>query len=195
VIRTLLRAALVAAAIVLVSACAGAGGRLQEAGDATVFDLHLDTSLDWARVRQPRIEQWTIDGAPLNQLSIISRIKPREHVFLSARERSWRPDGPWFRAGMRPDEVRDIVLDGLRGAGWANVEASNLRPVSWGGVPGLRFEIDLDNPNGLVYRGMATAAERDGRLTVLLWVAPAEHYYGRDAEAVGRMFDSLRFTK
>lgn len=194
-IRTLLRAALVAAAIVLVSACAGAGGRLQEAGDATVFDLHLDTSLDWARVRQPRIEQWTIDGAPLNQLSIISRIKPREHVFLSARERSWRPDGPWFRAGMRPDEVRDIVLDGLRGAGWANVEASNLRPVSWGGVPGLRFEIDLDNPNGLVYRGMATAAERDGRLTVLLWVAPAEHYYGRDAEAVGRMFDSLRFTK
>ena len=194
-IRTLLRAALLAAAIVLVAACAGAGGRLQEAGNATVFDLHLDTSLDWARVRQPRIEQWTIDGAPLNQLSIISRIKPREHVFLSARERSWRPDGPWFRAGMRPDEVRDIVLDGLRGAGWANVEASNLRPASWGGVPGLRFEIDLDNPNGLVYRGMATAAERDGRLTVLLWVAPAEHYYGRDAEAVGRMFDSLRFTK
>lgn len=194
-IRTLLRAALVAAAIVLVAACAGAGGRLQEAGNATVFDLHLDTSLDWARVRQPRIEQWTIDGAPLNQLSIISRIKPREHVFLSARERSWRPDGPWFRAGMRPDEVRDIVLDGLRGAGWANVEASNLRPASWGGVPGLRFEINLDNPNGLVYRGMATAAERDGRLTVLLWVAPAEHYYGRDAEAVGRMFDSLRFTK
>lgn len=194
-IRTLLRAALLAAAIVLVAACAGAGGRLQEAGNATVFDLHLDTSLDWARVRQPRIEQWTIDGAPLNQLSIISRIKPREHVFLSARERSWRPDGPWFRAGMRPDEVRDIVLDGLRGAGWANVEASNLRPAGWGGVPGLRFEIDLDNPNGLVYRGMATAAERDGRLTVLLWVAPAEHYYGRDAEAVGRMFDSLRFTK
>lgn len=190
--RTLLRGTLLALALLLLAACGG--NRLQKAGDATVFDLRLETQLDWARVYAPRKEQWTIDGAPLNQLMILSRIKPREHVFLSAREHSWRPDGPWFRAGMRPDEVRDIVLDGLRGSGWANVEASNLRPVRWGDTPGLRFELDLDNPNGLIYRGIATAAERDGRLTLLVWIAPAEHYYGRDAEAVGRMFDSLRFV-
>lgn len=190
--RTLVRAALLALALVLVAGCGG--NRLQKAGNAAVFDLQLETQLDWARVRVPRQEQWTIDGAPLNQLMILSRIKPREHVFLRAKERSWRPDGPWFRAGMRPDEVRDIVLDGLRGAGWANVEARDLRPVRWGATPGLRFDLDLDNPNGLVYRGMVTAAERDGRLTLLVWMAPAEHYYGRDAEAVGRMFDSLRFV-
>lgn len=190
--RPLIRAALLALALVLVAGCGG--NRLQKAGNATVFDLQLETGLDWARIRSPRQEQWTIDGAPLNQLMILSRIKPREHVFLGAKERSWRPDGPWFRAGMRPDEVRDIVLDGLRGAGWANVEGRELRPVRWGGTPGLRFDVDLDNPNGLVYRGMVTAAERDGRLTLLVWIAPAEHYYARDAEAVGRMFDSLRFV-
>jgi hypothetical protein len=32
-------------------------------------------------------------------------------------------------------------------------------------------------------------------LTVLVWKAPAEYYYDRDAAAVGRMFDSLRFVK
>jgi hypothetical protein len=192
VTRSLVRGALLALVLVLVAACGG--NRLQKAGNATVFDLQLETQLDWARVHAPRQEQWTIDGAPLNQLMILSRIKPREHVFLSAKERTWRPDGPWFRAGMRPDEVRDIVLDGLRGAGWANVEGRDLRPVRWGDTPGLRFELDLDNPTGLVYRGMVTAAERDGRLTLLVWMAPAEHYYGRDAEAVGRMFDSLRFV-
>lgn len=190
--RSLVRAALLAMALLLVAGCGG--NRLQKAGNASVFDLQLETPLDWARIRAPRQEQWTIDGAPLNQLMILSRIKPREHVFLRARERSWRPDGPWFRAGMRPDEVRDIVLDGLRGAGWANVEGQDLRPVRWGGTPGLRFNLALDNPNGLVYRGMVTAAERDGRLTLLVWIAPAEHYHGRDAEAVGRMFDSLRFV-
>lgn len=190
--RSLLRGALFALALLLVAGCGG--NRLQRAGSAAVFDLQLETQLDWARIRAPRQEQWTIDGAPLNQLMILSRINPREHVFLRAKERSWRPDGPWFRAGMRPDEVRDIVLDGLRVAGWANVEGLNLRPVRWGGTPGLRFDLALDNPNGLVYRGMATAAERDGRLTLLVWLAPAEHYYGRDAEAVGRMFDSLRFV-
>jgi hypothetical protein len=116
-------------------------------------------------------------------------------VFLGTRERKGRPDGPWFRPGMRPDEVRDIILDGLRGSGWANVRASNLRPAAFGDVPGLRFELDLDNPSGLVYKGLATAAERDGRLTLLVWIAPAEHYHGRDVDAVSAMFDSLRFVK
>ncbi len=190
--RSLLSSALMALALLVVAGCGG--NRLQKAGNATVFDLQLETQLDWARIRAPRQEQWTIDGAPLNQLMILSRIQPREHVFLRAKERSWRPDGPWFRAGMRPDEVRDIVLDGLRGAGWANVAGRDLRPVRWGDTPGLAFDLDLDNPNGLVYRGRVTAAERDGRLTLLVWIAPAEHYYGRDAEAVGRMFDSLRFV-
>lgn len=179
----------------MLSACAGgAGGKLQAAGDTTVFDLALETQLDWARIKGVRQEQWTIDGTPLNLLTVISRIKPGEHVFLTSRERRSRPDGPWFRAGMRPDEVRDIILDGLRQSGWANVSARDLRPASFGNVPGLRFDLDLDNPGGLVYRGLATAAERDGRLTVLVWIAPAEHYYGRDVEAVARMFDSLRFV-
>jgi hypothetical protein len=180
---------------VLLVACAGSGGRLQQAGDAAVFDLGLETSLDWARIRAVRMEQWTIDGTPLNQLIIISKVRNKEHVFLNVRETRSRPDGPWFRAGMRPDEVRDLILDGLRGSGWANVSAGNLRPAPFGSVPGLRFEIDLDNPSGLVYKGMAAAAERDGRLTLLIFLAPAEHYYDRDAAAVSKMFDSLRFVR
>lgn len=193
--RTLPRALLFAAVLVLLAACAGSGGRLQQAGDAAVFDLGLETSLDWARIRAARMEQWTIDGTPLNQLIIISKVRDKEHVFLNVRETRSRPDGPWFRAGMRPDEVRDLILDGLRGSGWANVSAGNLRPAPFGSVPGLRFEIDLDNPSGLVYKGMAAAAERDGRLTLLIFLAPAEHYYDRDAAAVSKMFDSLRFVR
>jgi len=195
VTRPLIRALLLLMAVLLLAACSSTGGRLQQAGDATVFDLGLETSLDWARVRTPRQEQWTIDGTPLNQLVIISKVRANEHVFLSARERKGRPDGPWFRPGMRPDEVRDIIVDGLRGSGWANVRASNLRPAAFGAVPGLRFELDLDNPSGLVYKGLATAAERDGRLTLLVWIAPAEHYHGRDVDAVSAMFDTLRFVK
>lgn len=184
-----------ALAVLLLASCSSSGGRLQEAGDAEVLNVELDTSLDWARQRSTRIETWTIDGAPLNQLIIISRVKPGEHVFLKARERKSRPDGPWFRSGMRPDEIRDLILDGLSGGGWANVRASELRPAKFGAVPALRFDLDLDNPSGLVYRGLATAAEKDGRLTLLVWIAPAEHYYGRDIQAVSAMFDSLRFVK
>ncbi len=193
--RIALRTFVFSLVAVLLAACSSSGGRLQPAGDAQVLNITLDTSLDWARERAPREEQWTIDGAPLNQLVIISKVKAGEHVFLNTRERKSRPDGPWFRPGMRPDEVRDIILDGLRGGGWANVRASELRPAKFGDVPALRFDLDLDNPSGLIYRGLVTAAEHDGRLTLLVWIAPAEHYYGRDIAAVTQMYDSVRFVK
>jgi hypothetical protein len=112
-----------------------------------------------------------------------------------AREKKSRPDGPWFRAGMRPDEVQDIIVDALRGQGWANVASRDLRPQRFGDADGLRFELDLTNPDGLVYKGSVAAVERGGKLTVLVWKAPAEYYAGRDADAVGKMFDSLRFVK
>lgn len=178
----------------LLAACAGAGGRLQEAGGVAVYDLRMETSLDWARIRGRRSETWTIDGTPLNQLTIIDRVRDGEHVFLQARERRSRPDGAWFRTGMRPDEVQDLVLDALRANGWADLEASGLRPQRLGAVPGLRFEFSLSNQRGLHYRGMAAAAERGGRLTLLVWMAPSEHYFGRDQAAVAAMFDSLRFV-
>jgi hypothetical protein len=194
VTRTILRACLLGLLLALLAACASQGGRLLHAGAANVFDLQLDTSLDWARVRGPRQEMWTIDGAPLNRLHIYSKVKPGEHVFLGSRERRSRPDGPWFRPGMRPDEVRDIMLDALREGQWTRVEATDLRPARFGNVDGLRFELSMSSPTGLRYRGMAAAAENKGRLTVLVWAAASEHYYDRDAKAVSHMFDTLRFV-
>ena len=181
--------------LLLLSACAGQGGRLVQAGDGVrVFDMRVDTSMDWARIRQPRMEYWTIDGLPLNEFVFVSAVKPGEHVFLAARERKRRPDGPWFRSGMRPDEIQDVILDGLRQEGWTQVVASGLRPASFGESQGLRFEASLTHVGGLRYRGIFGAVERKGRLTHFLWIAPAEHYYPRDASAVARILDSISFV-
>lgn len=100
-----LRHALLACALLALAACSGTGTRLVTAGDGVrVFDMQMDTSLDWARVRAARQELWTIDGVPLNRFLVFSNVKPKEHVLLLARERKSRPDGPWYRPGMRPDE-------------------------------------------------------------------------------------------
>ena len=193
--RNLLRALCFLLVLVL-AACGGPGGRLVKANTGIqVLNVELDTGLDWARVKRPRQELWTIDGMPLNRFVIIANIKPNEHVFLSARERRRRPDGPWFRPGMRPDEVRDVVLDAMREAGWSNVQASSLRPANFGGVSGLRFDAVMTEQNGLIYRGTFGAAEHDGKLTQFFWMAPAEHYYDRDIAAVNKMMDSIRFVK
>jgi len=178
------------------TACTGAGGRLVKAENGIeVFDMTLDTGLDWARIKRPRQELWTIDGMPLNRFVVISGIKPNEHVFLLTRERARKPDGPWYRPGMRPDEIRDVVLDALREGGWSNVQSSNLRPANFGSVAGLRFDAVLTEKNGLIYKGTFGAAEHNGRLTQFFWMAPAEYYYDRDIVAVNKMIDSIRFVK
>lgn len=192
-ISWLLKTTLLASLIGLAS-CAGQGGRLVAAGPGIrVFDMLVDTTMDWARIKLPRMEFWTIDGLPLNEFVVVSGVKPNEHVFLAARERKRRPDGPWYRPGMRADEIRDVILDGLRQDGWTNVASSDLRPVRFGTTPGLRFEAQLTHAGGLHYKGTFGAVERNGRLTHFFWLAPTEHYYNRDLAAVTRMFDSVRF--
>jgi hypothetical protein len=172
------------------------GNRLLRANTGIeVFDLQIDTGLDWARTKRPRQELWTIDGMPLNRFVIISGIRPNEHVFLLTHERRRRPDGPWYRPGMRPDEIRDVVLDALREGGWSNVQSSGLRPAKFGSVDGLRFDAVMTERNGLIYKGTFGAAEHNGRLTQFFWMAPAEYYHDRDVAAVNRMIDSIRFVK
>ena len=89
---------------------------------------------------------------------------------------------------------RDVLLDAMRQQGWTQVTPSNLRPTRFGNVDGIRFDVQLTHQNGLIYRGTFAAVERGELLTHFFWIAPAEHYYGRDIAAVNSMFDSARFV-
>ena len=184
-------------AIVLLTACASPGGTLQAAGSVDLFDMHLTTDLNWARIKDSfqHEEIWTIDGMALNSLSIFSDIEPGQHVFMLGKARTSRPDGPWFQAGMRPEEIRDIIVAAMQGQKMVNITTDNLRPQKFGAVDGLRFEFTMSNADGLIYKGTVAAAEKDGKLDVLLWKAPAEYYYGRDAVAVATMLDGMRITQ
>jgi hypothetical protein len=181
--------------LLLLAACAtGPGGKFQPRGVTTAFDMTLESDLDWARVKSRRAELWTIDGLLLNRLMIFSKVAPGEHVFQRAKERRSRPDGPWYRAGMRLDELQQLVVDGLVDQDWVGVTPANLRPHDFGGVEGARFDLRMTHADGLVYEGTAAVAERDGHLTVLVWLAPKEHYHGRDIAAVNQMLDGMRFN-
>ncbi|MBS0211997.1 MAG: hypothetical protein JSR26_02290 [Proteobacteria bacterium] len=187
-------------ALLLLTACASPGGVLQSAGTVDVYDMRLTTDLAWARIKDPlqHEEIWTIDGMALNSLSIFSGIADGQHVFMLGRARSSRPDGPWFRSGMRPEEIRDIVVAAMIRQDMLNVTASNLRPQRFGDaasgyVDGLRFDFTAVSSGGLIYKGTVAAAQRNGKLDLLLWKAPSEYYYDRDAAAVNRMLDGIRF--
>ena len=188
-----LRLLLLSVLIALLGACAS-GGPLVTPGRTTAGGgLSIDAGMEWTRMGGTRDQLWTIDGPTLNSLHLIARVREREFIFLGERQTTRRPDGAFYHRGMRADELRDLIADGMRAAGAVNVVASNLRPVDFGGREGLRFEMAMDNQAGLKYRAMAAAFEHENGLALALFYAPAEYYYPRDEAKVSAMLDTLRW--
>ena len=191
--RTVLRGWLLAILLVLLAACAS-GGPLVTPGTTTAGGrLSIEAGMEWSRTQGAREQLWTIDGPQLNSLHLIANVREREFIFLGERQTTRRPDGAFYHRGMRADELRDLIADGMRAAGAVNVVASNLRPVDFGGREGLRFEMAMDNQAGLKYRAMAAAFEHENGLALALFYAPAEYYYPRDEAKVSAMLDTLRW--
>ena len=178
----------------LLAACVS-GGPLVTAGGRTTAgsNLSIEAGMEWTRMAGYREQLWTIDGPQLNSLHLIPGVREREFVFLGDRQSKRRPDGAFYHRGMRPDELRDLIADGMRATGAVNVVASNLRPADFGGREGLRFEMAMDNASGLKYRAMVAAFEHVKGLALALYYAPAEYYYPRDEAKVGAMLDTLRW--
>ena len=188
-----IRGLIVAALTLLLAACAS-GGPLVTPGRTTAGgNLSIEAGMKWTRMGGMREQLWTIDGPQLNSLHLIANVREREFIFLGERQTTRRPDGAFYHRGMRADELRDLIADGMRAAGAVNVVASNLRPVDFGGREGLRFEMAMDNQAGLKYRAMAAAFEHENGLALALFYAPAEYYYPRDEAKVSAMLDTLRW--
>ena len=191
-----LRIALLAAVFALLAACTGGGGPLVKPGQNPAGgDLVIDSRMEWTRFNGSRFQLWTIDGPLLNRLYLVSTVREKEFIFLGQRQTKRRPDGAFYKRGLREDELRDLILDGLRAVGAVNLEARDLRPASFGTRDGLRFEFSMANEEGLKYEGMVAAFEHDKGLALAIFMAPTEFYYPRDAEKVSAMLETLRLKR
>ncbi len=189
-----LRTLALALVLTALAGCSAGGGPLVRTGtNPAGGKLVIDSPIEWTRViNGSRMQMWTIDGELLNRLYLIPTVREREYIFLGARQTKRRPDGAFYQRGLRADEIRDLILDGLRAAGTVNVVARDLRPATFGTREGLRFEVSFANEEGLRYQGMVAAFEHEKGLALALFLAPSEYYYPRDAANVARMLDTLR---
>jgi hypothetical protein len=180
--------------LLALAGCATTGGRLVQPGPNPAGNrLTINSEMEWTRASTTRYQLWTIDGELLNMLYLVPAVREREYIFLGRRQTQRRPDGPFYHRGMRPDELADLIADGLRLAGLVNVATSNLRPTDFGGREGLRLDFSSSSTEGLAYEGMAAAFEHEKGLALAVFLAPREYYYPRDAAKVSRMLDTLRW--
>ncbi|PZO55339.1 MAG: hypothetical protein DCF16_03335 [Alphaproteobacteria bacterium] len=122
----------------------------------------------------------TRDGPALNQLFAAAIAPGGALAFLADRD----TPRPRYRADMGDTEVVEFVIDSTAAWGYQDPESTNLRPQSFAGSQGVRFDLTARTQPGLEIAGSGLVARADDKLHVLLFLAPNEHYYGAYAQEI-----------
>lgn len=132
----------------------------------------------------------TRHGLALERVDILS-IEPGQSLIRVPRE----VDAPEFRAGMSEPELVELVTSSLSRIGFTDLAAEDVRAYQMAGAPGVRFALTGKYASGLHMRGDAALAESGGKLNVILFLAPAAHYYDANANEIDALIQSARFSR
>lgn len=94
---------------------------------------------------------------------------------------------PRYAEGSTALEHVDFLKASITKLGFSDVVTSNVRPTKLGGGSGTEFNLTGKYPNGLNMKGNVALVESEDGLNIVLYAAPAIHYYDKyklDAEAI-----------
>lgn len=192
--KSLLRAAAIGAAALTLAACATVTSA--PAGAYTVgTNYQVTLGQEWSDIsnimvgRPKSVHLLSTDGPLLNRLYLSDGLQPGEFLLKPAAKE--RPT-PTYKKGMAPTELVEFVADSVAALDYQRVETSGLRPAKFAGADGLRFDLAAQTKEGLDIAGTAQAAEIDGKLYVVLYLAPKEHYFAAGLPEVEKIFASAR---
>lgn len=132
----------------------------------------------------------TVDGLLLNRL-YLAMIAPAGSLVRPADKDT---PVPVYRSDMGDTEMAEFVIDSLAAFGYLEPQSNGLRPQTFAGQPGVRFEISTRNEDGLNISGTALVARAGDNLNMMLFLAPSEHYYGAYAAEIDAIFASATST-
>ncbi len=185
----LVRATLTAVAILALSSCASivsAPPGPYKFGGGEVVQLGREWSDITAVVpsKGPGVRILTVDGPLLNQLHLAGGLKPGQAM---VRTFSREQPVPTLRADMTGSERIEFVRDTVAALGVLQAETSTPRPWSFRGGSAIRVDLDGRTQSGLAVKGAAVIAPRGDTHTVIIYLAPAEHYFAALAPEVDRV--------
>lgn len=174
----------------------GGGGTLDgvSSGPMALGDRHhVVLGRRWADIspilpqRSKKVRVLSIDGPLLNRVYVARGLESGDGLLKRADKEH---PVPAFHADMSPTELVEFTTDSVAAMGYLRVEASRLRPAKFGGEDGVRFDLQAKTTSGLEMLGVAQMAVVKGRLYLILYVAPAEHYFAATLPEVEAMMKS-----
>lgn len=139
--------------------------------------------------RTKEVRVLSIDGPVLNRLYIVDGLPVGGRMIRSPSKE--RPS-PTVRADMSPTERIEFVSDSVAAFDYQRVGTERPRPAKLGGVDAIRFDIVAVTKDGLDMKGTAVVAEAKSKLYLILYLAPAEHYYDTYLKEVETIMQSAR---
>lgn len=132
-------------------------------------------------------ERWTKDGLLLNGINFWHDIAEETALYKKSEVEFAK-----FKSDMKATEILEFFVTSKSQSGAEDVEAMNLRPASFGGADGFRFDVTFASTEGLKMRGKVLAAIIDGKLQLIEYWATDAHYFEQDADEAEKIFESIQ---
>lgn len=164
-------------------------GRVQVGDGMTV-----ETKRIWSKANlNAPAELWTQDGMSLNTVGFTAALAKGQPIFKPIAAAAGAQTPPGFDPAMNMAEVAEFFESSLsRQAQNIPVQVRNLRPASFGGYPGFRFDYEFaGKADDLLRAGTAAGAVVNGRLFMIFYHGAKQHYFGAHRDEVEAMIASV----
>ena len=147
---------------------------------------NVEPGVAWTAASSGNVEIWTIDGYDLENLRFFKGIPDGAPMLAGGANEEQRPR---FRVAMTPSETAEFVATSLYGSG---VTPLNVRPASFGGAPGFRFDVAYVTRDGVERKALAIGAVMNGRLHAIVYDGTSLHHFGKYRAEAERVIESVR---
>lgn len=182
------------AALLLGCCVAACGDRfsLVEPGSAPVGDAFtVTTPIAWNEIEPDQRIIWTRNGIGLDEIVFFPDLEAGDSLVVQRGQARKVTPMPALDPAMAPSDIMDLVVDTVTRTGGAEVTATDLRPAPFGGLPGFRFALSYYTDQGLKTRGLVAGAHRGDRLHLIIFTAPAQHFFTTYRGPVEAIFESV----
>ena len=148
----------------------------------------VEPQIEWSRMKLEHIDFLTVHGGGLESLRLTRGLEDGDPLLAPA---SSKDEMPVYRGSMSANEIAELTEDTMTRSGGVQVETSGLEPYSFAGLDGFRFDLAYASEAGLRYTGLAAGATFEERLYLVLFTAPALHYFGSYRETIEDLIESV----
>jgi hypothetical protein len=176
-------------ALMMISACAG--GTLVTGPFKVGQAYNVTLQKTWSSIPlfdlNREVKYLTIDGPFLNNFYLTEGLAVGRSVVRTTRKS--RPM-PVVKTDMSETEMAEFVVDTVAAFGYEGVASENLRPAKFGSADAVRFDVVAKTDEGLEIKGISQVAMVGGKLHVMLFLAPGEHFFPTMVADVEQVFAS-----